>query len=295
MATPKVLFAPAGIPLSTPKPGGTLEGVRHTNRLGLGAMEVEFVQGVRMKDGLASQIGSEAKGLGISLSCHGPYFVNLCSHDAKVIANTERHFTSCARAAHFLGATPIVFHPGYYQGATPEQAAKTAKGALTKILALMDEQKTSDVAIGAELTGKKSAYGDLGEIISLSQEFGLARVQPVVDFGHYHARIARLKKEDDFAKIFDAIERALGSAALKKFHCHFSEISFTKNGEYKHLPLSDGAVRMDAKKEGAGAGGPPFAPLAKLIKERGYVGTIVCETPMMENDALKMQKIFGQA
>jgi len=289
---PKLKFAPAGIPLGTPAPGGTLNGVEHCRKIGLGAMEVEFVQGVRMKDELASEIGGRSSKCGVSLSCHGPYFVNLCSSDAKVISNTKRHFLSCARAAHFLRASPIVFHPGYYQGMPKGEAAKKAKNALKSILDGMSALGFSEVPIGAELTGKKSAYGDLGEIIGLAQTFGLKHVEPVVDFGHYHARIGRLQSEDDFAKIFSEIEKSLGRGAVENFHSHFSEISFTASGEYKHLPLANGVVKMDAGREGAGAGGPPFAPLAKVIYENGYSGTIVCETPMMEKDALKMQAIW---
>ncbi len=290
-----VKFAPAGIPIGTPKPGGTLEGVRYCRQIGLPAMEVEFVQGVRMKDELAETIGKESARVGVSLSCHGPYYVNLCSSDATVISNTKRHFLSCARAAHLLRASPIVFHPGFYQGRPKEEAAKKAKKLLQEILDEMEANGFSDVAIGTELTGKKSAYGDLAEIIGLAQAFGVKKVQPVVDFGHYHARMARLKTEDDFAKIFDAIEKELGAISLSSFHCHFSEISFTASGEYKHLPLANGMVRMNAKKEGAGEGGPPFAPLAKLLHERGYSGTIVCESPLLEKDALKMQKIWESA
>ena len=290
-----VKFAPAGIPIGTPPPGGTLEGVRYCKKIGLGAMEVEFVQGVRMKDDLAETIGKEAARMGVSLSCHGPYYVNLCSSDARVIANTKRHFLSCACAAHFLGASPIVFHPGFYQGMGKEEAVKKAKKALKAILEEIASNGFEDVVVGAELTGKKSAYGNLEEIIDLSQTFGIKKVQPVVDFGHYHARIARLKTEDDFARIFDAVEKALGSASLSNFHCHFSEISFTDKGEYKHLPLGNGTVKMDAKKPGSGAGGPPFLPLAKLLRQRSYSGTVVCETPLLEKDALKLQAIFRNA
>lgn len=285
-------FAPAGIPVGTPSPGGTLSGVKYCRQIGLSAMEAEFVQGVRMNDELAATIGAEAVRVDVSLSCHGPYFVNLCSSDAKVIANTSRHFLACARAAHFLRASPIVFHPGFYQGKEKNESAKIAKKALAAILEKISSSGFDDVTIGAELTGKKSAYGDLGEIIDLSSEFGISCVMPVVDFGHYHARIARLETENDFAKIFDAMEKTLGSKAMQKTHSHFSEISFTASGEYKHLPLAHGAVKMDAKKEGAGSGGPPFPPLAKVMKERGYSGTIVCESPLMEKDTLKLQEIW---
>lgn len=269
-------IAVAGCPLSTPAPGGSLMGVRHCSTLKISAMEVEFVQGVHMKDELAAQVGAEAKKLDISLSVHAPYFINLCSDDELKMKNTHRHILSSAQASHYLHASPVVFHPGFYQGRTKEECAKRAKKELGEIIEKMQALGFSEVILGPELTGKKSAYGDLDEIIELARHFGIKKVQPVVDFGHYHARIGRIAGRADYEAILDKIEAVLGSNYIHAFHCHYSEIQFTDAGEGKHLPI--------------GNSGPPHLPLLEVLHERGYSGTVVCESPAMEKDVLIMKK-----
>lgn len=268
-------IAVAGAPLSTPSPGGTLAGVKRCFELGINAMEVEFVQGVRMKDELAKEVGKTSKELEISLSVHAPYFINLCTEDKLKMKNTHRHILQSAQAAHYMSATPVVFHPGFYQGRPKEECAKRAKKELEAIIEKMEADGFGDVALGPELTGKKSAYGDADEIIELAQYFGLKKVQPVIDFAHYHARISRIEKKEDYEKILDKFEDELGSMFKQAFHCHYSEIEFSEAGEGKHLPI--------------GSKGPPFMPLLEALHERKYNGTIVCESPAMEKDVLIMK------
>ncbi|VVB56961.1 endonuclease 4 [uncultured archaeon] len=288
-----IRIAVAGAPLSTPSPGGSLAGVKHCAKLGIPAMEVEFVQGVRMKDELAKEVGAEAKRLDISLSVHGPYFINLCGDDELKMKNTHRHILSSAQAAHYLHASPVVFHPGFYQGREKKECERRAKKELEAILERMASAGFDDVVLGAELTGKKSAYGDVDEIIELARHFGLGKLQPVIDFGHYHARVGRIRTKEDYEKILDKFEGALGPDFKKSFHCHYSEIQYTEAGEGKHMPI--GSLE-EAKKSGAdlnapkGAGGPPHLPLLQVLHERKYQGTVVCESPAMEKDVLTMWK-----
>jgi deoxyribonuclease-4 len=44
----ELLFGTAGVPLSTPKPPSSEKGVKRIKELGLGCMELEFVQRVSM-------------------------------------------------------------------------------------------------------------------------------------------------------------------------------------------------------------------------------------------------------
>ena len=97
----KVLFGPAG--LGTP----AVEGLERCKKLGLGAAEVEFTYGVRMTNATAKQIGAAAKRLGIKLSVHAPYYINLASKEkSKLNASKKRILQSCERA-HYLGASPV--------------------------------------------------------------------------------------------------------------------------------------------------------------------------------------------
>jgi deoxyribonuclease-4 len=269
-----VRFGPAGIPLQCE--GGTIDGVKCCSGLGLGAMEIEFVQGVHMSDDLAGKVAQEAKKLGMSLSSHAPYFINLCSKEPAKIASTKRHLLASARVTALAGGGITVFHPGFYQKLSPQEAFDTAKKALKEIEA---ELKAGGVKIrlGAESVGKKSAFGGLDENIKLAQE--LEMVEPVPDFAHLHARgDFRLKGEADYRAVFDRLEKGLGDY-VKRFHCHFSEINYSDKGELNHFPLGTNNE-------------PPFRPFMKVLAENGYAGTVICETPRLELDALVMQKEY---
>ncbi|MFH1306308.1 MAG: TIM barrel protein [Candidatus Micrarchaeota archaeon] len=271
-------FASAGIPISTPSPASTLEGIKHCASLGLKAMEIEFVHGVRMKDELAKEIGKKAKKLNISLSIHAPYYINLCSDEEKKLSNSRRHIIESARAGHFLNASPIVFHPGFYQKRSSKECEKRAIKQMERIYEIMHENNWKNIKLGPELTGKKSAYGNLEEIVSLAQHFGLKKCIPVIDFAHYHARVANLQNEKDFEKILNYCEKELGKEYKKQFHSHFSGINYSEKGERNHIPIKTNS--------------PPFKPLLKLLKKRKYSGTIVCESPLLEKDALILKKEY---
>lgn len=270
-------FGPAGIPIGTPGKG-TAAGIAYCREIGLGAMEVEFVHGVKMGEPAAHGAFEAAKRNDVLLSCHAPYYINCCAKEEAKLEGTVRHIVATAQAAFWLGATPIVIHPGFYMGRTPQECKPLVESTLQRCLDGMEARKIKGVAIGAELTGKKSAYGCLDEIIGLAEEFGLKQVMPVVDFAHYHAREARLKAEEDYSRILEEMERRLGSAASKNFHCHFSGIEMIEAGEKNHLPISSNS--------------PPFEPLAAAWVESGWGGRAICESPLLEKDALEMQKAY---
>jgi deoxyribonuclease-4 len=72
----RLLFGTAGVPLSS-KAQSTQAGIERIQELGLGCMEVEFVQGVRMSPQSARAIGEVAVKRGVGLSAHAPYYINL--------------------------------------------------------------------------------------------------------------------------------------------------------------------------------------------------------------------------
>jgi deoxyribonuclease IV len=272
-----IRFGPAGIPIGTPGEG-TAAGIAYCGEIGLGAMEVEFVHGVTMKEEGARNAGKIGKDENVLLSCHAPYYINCCAKEEAKLEGSVRHIVATAQAAFWLSATPIVVHPGHYMGRPQSECRKLVVSTLRRCLEEMEKRKIAGVQIGAELTGKKSAYGSLDEIIGLAEEFGLRQVVPVVDFAHYHAREARLKTKEDYLRILEKVEKRLGSAAAKSFHCHFSGIEIIEAGEKNHLPLSSNS--------------PPFEPLARAWAENGWEGKAICESPLLEKDALAMQKAY---
>jgi len=272
-----VLFGPAGIPIACE--GGTFEGVECCSQLGLTAMEVEFVQGVKMGLVQADKIGKRAEELKIRLSCHCPYFINFCGKEKAKLLGSVRNVMDTARVAQPLGASAIVFHPGFYMGRTPQECAKIAKPVLQECIDKLKAEKLDKVWLAPETTGKKSQYGSLDDVLDICSS--LERCRPTVDFGHMHARESRLRSKQDFLRIFERIEKALGKKAVHDLHVHFSELEYTEAGEYRHIPL--------------GTNEPPFKPLAEAIVENGFGCTIISESPLLEQDSLKMKKIYEAA
>ncbi|MEM2874792.1 MAG: TIM barrel protein [Candidatus Hadarchaeales archaeon] len=269
-----IFLGPAGIPLST-KEKGTTGGVKRVAELGLNAMEVEFVRGVAMSNQTADEVGRVAGKLGVRLSVHCPYFINLCTPDKKKLEASKKRILDSAERAHRMGANVVVFHPGYYGGLAPEDALTAVKDACADILGRMERAGIKNVSLGLETTGKVSAFGTLEENVAVSRE--IDGCEPVIDFAHIWARQGG---RIDYREIFSKV-RPLG---LKHLHCHFTSMEWTpakvegQGNEKRHLP-----IEFDA---------PPFRPLAEEIVRRKMNITLISESPVLEQDSLRMKKIF---
>lgn len=275
-------FGPAGIPIGLEK-GGTKEGIEYTASLGLTAFEVEFVRGVRMKAKDAVLIGQIAKQHDILLSAHCPYWINTAGMTRDKIETAKRNILQTAEVASAMGAWIIVLHPGYYMGRSPEECMKISIATLKAAREKMEQRGFGNVVLGLETTGGVAELGTLEECIEIANALGGAgHAAPVIDFAHIHGRHGGcLRRKEDFARIFETIEKKFegGKRYVKGFHSHFSELEYSARGELKHIPLG---------KEDE----PPFKPLAEVIAEKGYGGTIISESPMLEEDALKMKNIY---
>ena len=271
----KVRFGSAGIPHQCK--GGSLEAIECSHGLGLGALEIEFVRGVKLKEENARKLKPAAEKFDVRLSAHAPYWINCCAEEKQKQATTLRNLFEAAQACGWAGARVAVFHPGYYQERPAERCLELVKSMFERLREKMAEQEVKNVKLGAETVGKKSQYGGLDECIELHLE--IPEIMLVIDFAHLHARGDwKLLSEDDYAKLFDHIEKRL-PGYLKDFHGHFSCIQYSEKGEQSHLPL-------EGKNE------PGYRPLMKVLAEQGYSGVIISESPLLEYDALKMQKEY---
>jgi deoxyribonuclease-4 len=272
-------WGPAGIPMEFE--GNTAEAIGYTAKEGLNAFECEFVRGVKMRNGMAVEVRKNAERYTVSLSAHAPYWINCAAKEKMKIDATLRNILDTVRIAKILGAGVIVFHPGFYMGRSPEETMKLVRKTLEEALSRMKQERISNVWLGLETTGKGTQFGTLSENIELSAS--LEMTKPVVDFAHIHARYGGiLKKKEDYMKIFTEIENKLGKDAVKSFHSHFSEVAFGDKGEKHHMILGE-------------AYSPPFKPLAEVIAENGYEGTIISESPLLDIDALKMKRMYEEA
>jgi len=270
----RFLFGPAGVPLST-RPFTSYQGVTRVAELSLGCMEVEFVQGVRMKSSEAQRVGQSAAQKGISLSVHAPYFINLNAHEEEKLTASQQRIFQAAFIAGKLGATSVVFHAAFYLGDPPEKVYQTVKKNLNDILVKLRENDVK-VILRPEVTGKGTQFGTLDEVLNLCQE--LNGVAPCIDFSHWHARTGANNSYDEFHNVLKTVESRLGRAYLDDMHMHVSGIAYTDKGESKHLLLEESDLK--------------YKELLRALKDNNAGGLVICESPNLEEDASLLQRTY---
>jgi deoxyribonuclease IV len=244
---------------------------------GLDAFEYQasrWGQVPQVKQADAVKLGEEARKNDVKLSMHGSYFINL-SGKKEVVEASKRRLIACATAADWMGAYVVVFHTGFYGKLEKDYAFKNCVAALKEVAA---ELKTRGlkVKLGPETMGRKFQVGTIDEILTINQE--VEGTQLVVDWGHLHAlHQGTLKKVEDFRAIAEKVEQKLGTEALQSMHCHFSKIEFSSQGEKRHHTLDEERY------------GPEFRLLAEVILDFGMHPTMICESPILDVDARKMQ------
>ncbi len=271
----ELLFGTAGIPLSA-NPRTTIDGIKRARKLGLGAMELEFVRSVNITREKAPEVRKAAEESDIILTCHAPYFINLNSLEkAKVKASIGRILNS-ARILSLCGGYSVCFHPGFYMGQDARKAYGNVKGSLKEIISTLKDEGI-DVWVRPETTGKETQFGNVDEILQLSQE--LDNVMPCVDFAHFHARTnGKYNSYKEFAGILEAIEKKLGRKGLENMHIHITGIAYGPKGEKNHLNLEDSDLK--------------YHELLKALKDFKVKGVAISESPNIEGDALLMQKAY---
>ena len=148
-------FGTAGVP-NCSKDRSTIGGVRTIRELGLDAMEVQFVRGVKMGLDMARQVKEVAESLDVKLSVHAPYYVNLNADGEKLSGSIERLKKTVEIGGIF--AKDIVFHPGYYLKRSKEVTFRRIRDNLKPIV---EFAKDRGVMLRPETTGKPSQFGDL--------------------------------------------------------------------------------------------------------------------------------------
>jgi deoxyribonuclease-4 len=225
----------------------------------------------------AEKIGKKAEELGVRLSVHAPYYVNLnAAEEGKRLASMERLVAS-ARMAKVCGALSVVFHPGYYGGDGAEETFSNIKKGLKDVVSILRAER-SGVVLRPETMGKRSQFGSLEEILQLCRE--VDGLMPCVDFSHIHAREGQGKANSyrEFDRILRKIERKLGKKALKNMHIHVSGSEYSSKGELKHLMLDESDFRYDE--------------WVQALKDVAVEGMVICESPIQEHDAVLLKNLY---
>lgn len=279
-----IKFGPAGNSDSFADAGfkATVDAPRWLAGLGLNAYEYQCGRGVNVGSETAAKIGAQAAAHGITLSLHTPYYINLSSADPERVEKNIGYILQSCRAAAALGAQRMVVHCGGVGKLSRDRAFANTVQNIRAILSAMDAAGYAQT-LCLETMGKQSVIGTAEEVLKLVALDD--RLLPCIDFGHLNARtVGRFNSYEAFSDLFDRMENEIGLERTKRFHSHFSKIEHSPKGEVRHLTFADTVY------------GPDFAPLARILAERQYTPTIICESAGTQaEDALEMQRLYRAA
>jgi deoxyribonuclease-4 len=279
MATPNgFLFGTVGSPLSTAKkPGGSPGGILRTAELGLGALELAWVQSVTATDKSCAVIKQTAQEAGVAVSVHAPYYINLNAQTKELLKGGLARLLAAGRAGYKAGATDIIFHPGSYMKQDPDKVYPIARKRLAEVVDQLRAEKVM-VTLRPETMGKGAMLGSLEETVQLARD--IDGVLPCIDFAHLHARPGdgSFNSYDEFLGALKVVASGLGQRGLQSLHIHLSGIDYGPGGEKKHLALKESDLK--------------YRELFKALIDIGASGRVLCESPLMEEDALLMQKTY---
>ena len=259
-----VIFGPSGL-------GGIKEAVSNLekySKLGIKACEIAFTYGVYIKnDSDIKTIKECAERLGIKLSIHAQYWVNLNSAEKEKVEASKKRILDCLSVGEKLGCYCVVIHPGYYGKMTKEESFENIKKV---VLELMEEIRKNKwkVKLCLETMGKVNVFGSVDDIKNLVKETGCGFC---LDFAH-------LKARSNGKMLYKQMVREFSE--FKEWHCHFSGIVYGDKGEKHHILT-------------------PKSELKELLKEMETVKnkcniTIINESPEPLKDSVESLKMWKE-
>jgi len=275
MTFDRLLFGTAGVPNSTVKKNSPVEGVQQIHDLGLDCMQLEFAHGVRMKEEISSALRKASYELGVPLTSHGPYYINLNAREQDKIDSSVERIIQTAKISDLCGAESMTFHAAFYMKDSPYDVFDLVEKSMNVI-----EERLSrldiEIELRPELTGKTSQFGSLDELITLTKNVG--SVKPCMDFSHLYARTGECNNYEEITATLNRLESELGSDALKNMHIHVSGISSNSKGDLKHLNLEKSKFN--------------WQDMLRALKDKGCNGYVICNSPNLEEDALMMKNYY---
>lgn len=221
-----IVFGPAGL-------GGVKEAVSNLEeyyKLGLKACEIAFTYGVYIKEEQTKEIRDTARKLGIRLSIHAPYWINLNSKEKKKVEESKKRILDCCKIGELLGAEYVVFHPGYYQDDDKEKTYEQIKEKILEMQQVISKNNWK-IKLAPETTGKVNVFGTIEEILNLVKDTNCFFT---VDFAHLKARV---QGKTSYKEIYENFKH------FNSLHAHFSGIDWGEKGEKNHKITSEKELR----------------------------------------------------
>lgn len=278
-----IKFGPSGNSIAFSEAGNKTseQSAVWVKNLGLNCFEYSFGRGVNLSDEKALSIGKAFSDVGVEISVHAPYYINLANPEEENAKKSYAYILDSAYKAKLMGGKRVVFHPASQGKMERRQAVELTIQRLKTLKELIYEKGLDDIIFCPETMGK---LGQIGTIEEITEFCKIDKVfVPAVDFGHINAREnGTLKTEQDFENRLQYMIDNLGYEKMKHFHVHFSKIEYTLKGEVRHLTFEDKLY------------GPEFEPLSKALKKLQLYPFIICESAGTQDiDAVSMQKIYS--
>jgi deoxyribonuclease-4 len=269
-------FGTVGTPQATPSPGGTVAGIRYSASIGLDAMEIAWVHGVRISEGACASLQASARKSNVSLSVHAPYFINLnCTEDKW--PRLKQYLMDSAYYGNLAGATDIIFHPGTYFGKPVQEVMPIV---IPRLEGCVKELQAAGnpMTLRPEISGKAAMLGSLDDLLAMAD--AIPGVLPCLDFAHLHARLGdgAVNSYKEWMTTLDRYQKVLGKKSLNDLHIHLSGIEYGPKGEKNHLIMDEADL--------------DFSNLMRALADVDARGRIMCESPNLEVDALKLKELW---
>ncbi|MEI6886835.1 MAG: TIM barrel protein, partial [bacterium] len=223
------------------------------------------------------------------------------------------HILSSIKIGTLSGAVSATFHPAFIQKLSKEEVYSKVKATLI-YLSSEKEKLGYTTRISPELTGKESQFGDLGSLVKLCKEIpGLGLCY---DFAHNYARsIGKNNTREEIKESLSLIKSELGQDFLNNMHIHMSNIEYSDKGERNHIPFLEdvnayekmGITKLIGNSEFFNSYFEEFykgnkkkwsnnfnySVIIEELKEYNVGGILVCESPVLEWDAILLKNYYN--
>jgi len=215
-------------------------------------------------------MGRLARMLDVKVAVHSQYYIDLISGDEITYRSLDNIMWSGV-VAREVGAEMVITHMGPYGDVKKKEAMNRVKENLTAILERFRENGIT-AKIAVETSGKQELFGSVNEVLALAKS--IDGVIPLLNYAHIHSREdGSLKTPDDFKKLFQKVRKYLGS----EIYGHFSGVEYDGGNETRATPIKKGDLK--------------FEPLAEGILDSDEDFVLICDSPLLEHDAMYMKVI----
>jgi len=237
------------------------------------ALELPFTGGFPWKERRCESFATLAAERDIRLSVHAPYFAGLTIQDEEKGRQSVYAMEHTMKLGKWLGAPVIVVHFGATYDDAPEVLMDRIRSRLEFIAPKIE---SLGVGLGLETSGKKSAFGSLGDIAQLASEYSFVR--PVIDWAHLHAMTGgALTSKDAFASVLSFIRDNFPGWMIQPLQVQFSDNQFGDAGEIRHVAYGEGTLRV--------------GPLVRAVEEMDMSMVLISEARDMQSHGLIWEEV----